>query len=82
MKGEWATGVRSRSIVSGARKNSIRGFHREEAISDANVSYSRAMITGMEVTALDEAIELLEKANAGLEPELLPAAAARRLLAA
>ena len=30
---------------------------------------------------LDRAIELLEKANADLDPELLPAATARRLLA-
>ncbi|MGH2697649.1 MAG: hypothetical protein ACRDJL_00440 [Actinomycetota bacterium] len=35
----------------------------------------------MEAAALDEAIELLEKANANLEPELLSAPAARRLLA-
>jgi hypothetical protein len=30
---------------------------------------------------IDQAIELLEKANAELQPELLPAATARRLLA-
>lgn len=34
----------------------------------------------MEVTLVDEAIELLEKANADLEPELLSGPAARRLL--
>jgi hypothetical protein len=36
----------------------------------------------MEVAYIDEAIELLEKANADLEPELLGRAAARRLLEA
>lgn len=36
----------------------------------------------MEVTCVDEAIELLEKANADLEPELLAATAANDLLAA
>ncbi|HWC13814.1 MAG TPA: hypothetical protein VG929_04385 [Actinomycetota bacterium] len=39
------------------------------------------MIRSMDVGALDEAVELLEKANADLEPELLAAPAARRLLA-
>jgi len=34
----------------------------------------------MEVALVDEAIELLEKANADLEPELLSGAAARKLL--
>jgi hypothetical protein len=36
----------------------------------------------VEVAYLQEAVELLEKANAGLEPELLPADAARELLQA
>ncbi len=36
----------------------------------------------MEVSFVDEASELLEKANAGLEPELLTADSARQLLAA
>ena len=36
----------------------------------------------MEVSQVEEAVELLEKANADLEPELLSALAARRLLAA
>jgi hypothetical protein len=40
------------------------------------------MIEGMEATHVDEAVELLEKANANLEPELLSAHAARDLLAA
>ena len=35
----------------------------------------------MESALVDQAIELLDKANAELEPELLPAAEARRLLA-
>ena len=35
----------------------------------------------MESALVDQAIELLDKANADLEPELLPAAEARRLLA-
>jgi hypothetical protein len=35
----------------------------------------------MESALLDQAIELLEKANADLQPELLPAPAARKLLA-
>jgi hypothetical protein len=35
----------------------------------------------MQTESLDQAIELLEKANADLEPELLPAPVARRLLA-
>jgi hypothetical protein len=37
---------------------------------------------GMQVEFVDQAIELLEKANADLEPELLNAAGARRLLKA
>ena len=36
----------------------------------------------MEVSQVEEAVELLEKANADLEPELLSAPAARRLMAA
>lgn len=40
------------------------------------------MITDMEVAPVDEAIELLEKANANLEPELMSGPAARRLLKA
>lgn len=40
------------------------------------------MMVGMEVAVVDEAIELLEKANADLEPELLSAAGARALLSA
>src|SRR5687767_2652770 len=36
----------------------------------------------MDVALVDEAIELLEKANADLEPELLTAPTARRLLKA
>jgi hypothetical protein len=36
----------------------------------------------MEVAVVDEAVELLEKANADLEPELLSAPAARKLLEA
>lgn len=46
------------------------------------MSQALAIITGMEVTVVDEATELLEKANAGLEPELLAAETARQLLAA
>ncbi|HVF52542.1 MAG TPA: HNH endonuclease signature motif containing protein [Actinomycetota bacterium] len=34
----------------------------------------------MEVTLVEDAVELLEKANAGLEPELLSASAAQKLL--
>lgn len=49
---------------------------------DAKVSYPLTIITAMEVALVDEAIELLEKANADLEPELLPAPAARKLLEA
>jgi hypothetical protein len=40
------------------------------------------MMVGMEVAVVDEAIELLEKANADLEPELLSADGARVLLRA
>jgi hypothetical protein len=36
----------------------------------------------MEVTLVDEAIELLEKSNSGLEPELMDSSSARELLAA
>jgi hypothetical protein len=36
---------------------------------------------GMQIALVEEAIELLEKANADLQPELLPGPAARRLLA-
>jgi hypothetical protein len=46
------------------------------------VSYPIAIITGMEVAAVDEAIELLEKANADLEPELLSVPEARERLKA
>jgi 5-methylcytosine-specific restriction endonuclease McrA len=46
------------------------------------VSYPLAMMGHMEVAFVDEAIELLEKANADLEPELLSASGARKLLAA
>jgi hypothetical protein len=35
----------------------------------------------MDSALIDQAIELLDKANADLEPELLPAPVARRLLA-
>jgi hypothetical protein len=45
-------------------------------------SYPLAIITGMEVAYVDDAIELLEKANADLEPELMTTDTARRLLAA
>jgi hypothetical protein len=38
------------------------------------------MMGGMQVEVLDEAVELLEKADADLEPELLTAAQARRLM--
>jgi hypothetical protein len=41
-----------------------------------------AIITGMGFSHVDEAIKLLEKANANLEPELLSLAAARELLEA
>ena len=44
------------------------------------MSYPPAIITGMEVAPVQEANELLEKANADLEPELLSAPAARELL--
>ena len=46
------------------------------------MSPTLAIITGMEFSHVDEAVELLEKANAELEPELLAAPAARRLLEA
>jgi hypothetical protein len=46
------------------------------------VSYPPIIITTMEVTSVDEAIELLEKANADLQPELLSVLEARRLLEA
>jgi hypothetical protein len=46
------------------------------------VSYPLAIITGMEVTAVDDAIELLEKANADLQPELLSVPEARERLEA
>jgi hypothetical protein len=38
------------------------------------------IITGMEFSHVDEAVALLEKANANLEPELLSSGAARRML--
>ena len=38
------------------------------------------MMGGMDIGSLDSAIELLEKANAGLEPELLDSAGARTML--
>lgn len=37
---------------------------------------------GMNIAVIEEAVELLEKANADLQPELLPTPTARRLLAA
>ena len=48
----------------------------------AKVSQPLAIITSMEVAHVDEAIELLEKANADLEPELLSAPEARKRLRA
>jgi hypothetical protein len=44
------------------------------------MSYPLFIITGMEFAAVKDAIELLEKANANLEPELLPAEVAQKLL--
>ncbi|MDQ3987470.1 MAG: hypothetical protein M3280_13355, partial [Actinomycetota bacterium] len=48
----------------------------------AKVSQGLFIITTMESEILDQATELLEKANAKLEPELLTAPDARKLLAA
>ena len=46
------------------------------------MSYPTAIITAMGAAPVDEAIELLEKANADLEPELLSVPAARERLKA
>ena len=46
------------------------------------MSHPFFMITGMEVSQVEEAVELLEKANIDLEPELMGAAVARRFIAA
>jgi 5-methylcytosine-specific restriction endonuclease McrA len=46
------------------------------------MSYPPVIITRMEVARVEEAIALLEKANVNLEPELLPAQEARKLLQA
>ena len=46
------------------------------------MSHPIVMMGSMELSRVDEAIDLLEKANANLEPELLPAPLARRLLGA
>lgn len=46
------------------------------------MSYPLAMITSMEVARVTEAIELLEKANANLQPELLSVPEVRTLLEA
>jgi hypothetical protein len=44
------------------------------------VSYPAAIITGMKLAYVNEAIELLEKANTDLDPELLSLPDARELL--
>ncbi len=46
------------------------------------MSQAIAILTSMEVTSVDEAIELLEKANADLEPELLSVPEAKERLKA
>ena len=46
------------------------------------MSYPFSILRGMEVAVVDEAIELLEKANANLEPELLSVSEARKQLKA
>jgi hypothetical protein len=44
------------------------------------LSHLIVRIISMDSATIDQAIELLEKANADLEPELLPVPVARRLL--
>jgi hypothetical protein len=61
-------------------------MHRKNQKGDsltkkAKVSHLRVRITGMGKSLIDQAIELLEKANADLQPELLPAPVARKILA-
>ena len=46
------------------------------------MSHPLSILIGMSAAGLEQAVELLEKANADLEPELLPAPVARKLLAA
>jgi hypothetical protein len=46
------------------------------------VSHPVWIILDMDASYVEQAVELLEKANAGLQPELLPVDAAHRLLAA
>ena len=46
------------------------------------MSHPVSIIIAMDASHVEKAVELLEKANAELQPELLPAAAADRLLAA
>jgi hypothetical protein len=48
----------------------------------AKVSYPADKLTGMEDAPVDEAIELLEKANADLAPEFLSVPEARKRLKA
>jgi hypothetical protein len=45
-------------------------------------SYPFSILIRMNAAAVEQAVELLEKANVDLEPELLPARVARKLLAA
>jgi hypothetical protein len=60
----------------------ITGFSSEGGYLGAKVSQALAIITSMEVARVDEAIELLEKANAELEPELLSVPEAQERLKA
>jgi hypothetical protein len=57
--------------ISGAES-----FHEER-----KVSHPLFTMLAMDTASVEQAIELLEKANAQLDPELLPAPLARRLLA-
>jgi hypothetical protein len=49
-------------------------------VENEKVSHLRVRIRGMGKSLIDQAIELLDKANADLQPELLPAPVARKLL--
>ena len=66
--------------MSSARRQFTKNVCRER-LNERFLSHLVVTIKAMDAALIDQAIELLEKANAGLEPELLSRDTARRLLA-
>jgi hypothetical protein len=68
------------STNSAAGRQSTKYLCRE-SFGDRYLSHLIVTMRAMDSALIDQAIELLEKANADLQSELLPASVARRLLA-